>query len=397
LTNRSAFATMSRTADAVDKPDEYEEIAMDTKLNVHSYRVLGELPPLLINDAGEAVIDAKGFAERRKELYRTAVELQYGTQPPAPDALWVEVLYRGAKGDSYRIHARQGGKTLSFRVHLIRPADGSAHFPLIVDGDGCFFYAYDGDFVGIPRARGIGMALFDRTELAHDLQNEGRRQGPLYELYPEYTFGAIGAWAWGYARVVDAMLMLDIPNPDRIVFTGHSRGGKTALLAGVLDERAAIVNPNEACAGSTSCYRVEMEAEDRAGKICRSETGADLMKNFPFWMGEEMKKYVADPTTLPFDSHFLKAMVAPRVLFVSEAVHDIWSGPIGSLKTTLAAEEAFALLGKKENLYWYYRDGEHYHAAQDMEMLVNLMEHCFDGAPLHRDFFRRPFDLPENF
>ena len=44
-----------------------------------------------------------------------------------------------------------------------------------------------------------------------------------------------------------------------VTFTGHSRGGKTAALAGVLDERAAIVNPNETCAGSCALEITEIE------------------------------------------------------------------------------------------------------------------------------------------
>ena len=83
----------------------------------------------------------------------------------------------------------------------------------------------------------------------------------------------------------------------------------------------------------------------------RSETLADLLSKFDFWMGEGMQKYAECEAELPFDSHFLKAMVAPRTLFVSEAVHDIWANPIGSWQTTLAAGEAFKLLGAEDQLY----------------------------------------------
>ena len=40
------------------------------------------------------------------------------------------------------------------------------------------------------------------------MQGEGRRKGQLYDAYPDYTFGAIGAWAWGYSRCVDALEIL---------------------------------------------------------------------------------------------------------------------------------------------------------------------------------------------
>jgi hypothetical protein len=69
---------------------------------------------------------------------------------------------------------------------------------------------------------------------------------------------------------------------EYIAFSGHSRGGKTAMLAGVLDERASIVNPNATCAGSASCYRVHVKAEDDDGKVGPSETLDDLIRNFDF-------------------------------------------------------------------------------------------------------------------
>ena len=41
------------------------------------------------------------------------------------------------------------------------------------------------------------------------------------------------------------------------------------------------------------------------------------------------------------------------------------------------------------------RDGKHYHDVEDVEMLVNLIEHKFRGAPLSENFFRRPFEERE--
>ena len=46
----------------------------------------------------------------------------------------------------------------------------------------------------------------------------------------------------------------------------------------------------------------------------------------------------------------------------------------------------------KDNLYWYFRDGKHWHSVEDVEMLVNLIEHKFRGGGLSEKFFRRPFE-----
>jgi hypothetical protein len=77
-----------------------------------------------------------------------------------------------------------------------------------------------------------------------------------------------------------------------IAFTGHSRGGKTALLAGVLDERATIVNPNEACAGGCSNYRLVINAITEDGEEKPSEPISNIFHHFPAWMGKDLKEYI---------------------------------------------------------------------------------------------------------
>jgi len=367
---------------------------MNTKVKFTEYEVLGKLPDLFVCEDGTAVKTPADWNKRRTELWRTAVELQYGTLPPKPEFLEIQPLYL-AEISSYRIVTGRREKPVSFVMQVFKPHGELAEKPpVIVNGDACFGYWHNQDYLNAMLDQGVMFVCFNRTELANDIRGEGRRKGSLYETYPEYSFGAIGAWAWGYSRCVDALLKLELVNPEAIAFSGHSRGGKTAMLAGVLDERAAIVNPNDTCAGSCSCYRLRIKGIDQQGEEHRSEMLEDLWKKFGFWMGEGMGAYADDPASLPFDSHFLKAMVAPRTLFVSEAAHDMWANPLGSWQTTMAASEAFTFLGVPDNLLWYFRDGGHYHRVQDVQMLVNLIRHKVYGEPLHKDFFRRPFDAP---
>ena len=203
------------------------------------------------------------------------------------------------------------------------------------------------------------------------------------------------AWAWGYARCVDALEKLGYIDMDNIAFCGHSRGGKTALLAGVLDERAAIVNPNESGAGGAGCYRLELAAVDEGGHLCHNEKLADLLRNFPFWFSPEMAPYVGREEELPFDEHFLKALVAPRILLETDAASDIWANPVGSWQTALAAKEAFRFLGKEENMILVFRPGFHEHQSRDLQTLVNVMNAKIAGKPLCEDSFRLPFKATE--
>lgn len=361
-------------------------------IKIKEYEVLSKLPDLFTMDDGSKVRTAADWQKRRAEIYKTAVELQYGAVPPAPDSVKVETVYAtGRSRTQYRVISEVGGKQVVFTLYLFSPDVPDP--PVVVDGDFCFGYAFDEGFVNAFTDNGIALALFNRCELAHDVSSERDRSGQLYDACPGSEFGAIAAWAWGFSRVVDALTQIGGFNLDLISFTGHSRGGKTAMLAGVLDERAAIVCPNETNCGACGCYRTHTTALNEDGNEGRSERLADMVKNFPEWLGPRMKDYAEDEGSLPFDCHFLKALVAPRTLIVAEAGSDLWTNPVGSWQTSLAAKEVWKFLGCEENMLWYFRRGYHYHKVADVNMLVSVIKSKRDGTPLDTsDFFKLPFD-----
>ena len=367
-------------------------------IKITELKTLGELPDPFLKDNGKRIGGVEEWAERRKEIYKTAIELQYGTQPPVPEFLTVQPICERLGIEfyitSYRVITGTRKNPVSFLMYTFTPPH-EGPYPAVIDGDLCFRYVYDKEFIRTFTDAGIMLVMFARTELADDIRGKGRGCGPLYKTYPEYTFGALGAWAWGYSRCVDALEQLGIADKRSITFTGHSRGGKTAILAGALDERATIVNPNEACGGGCGCYRLAMKAITEEGSEEQSEDLAKLYRyEAGYWFGPELGDYVGREAELPFDSHYLKAMIAPRVLFVSEAASDIPANPVGSWMTTVAAREVFEFLGVPQNLYWYFRRGYHEHALQDVQMLVNLIKHRAEGEALSENFFCTPFKKP---
>ena len=362
-------------------------------IKVTEYKVLGELPDTFLKPDGTRASSIEEYEELKKEHYKSVVELQYGTMPPKPEFLTVQKMGKGRKSTSYRVTTGRKDFPVSFTMRVFLPQT-EEKCPVIVDGDLSFDYITDEGYLDAALDAGVGFAIFDRVELVPDVREAGRH-APLYDCYPEYTFGALGAWAWGYSRCVDALEQLDIIDNDWIAFSGHSRGGKTAMLAGILDERAKIVNPNETNAGSCSCYRIHMKAINEEGVEKRSETLAALLSKFDFWMGKDMQKYAECEEKLPFDAHFTKAMVAPRILLVGEAASDIWTNPIGTWMTTQAAGEVYKLYGKSENLFWYFRHGIHRHKPEDIKMLVSVIKHKRDGLPLNDEFYSTPFEEPE--
>ena len=181
---------------------------------------------------------------------------------------------------------------------------------------------------------------------------------------------ALAVWAWGYHRAVDALFQLDFVDQDCIAVVGHSRGGKAALLAGACDERIALTSANCSGAGGAGCFRFL-----GAG----SETLADVLHAFPHWMSPNLAQFAGREDTLPFDQHFLKALIAPRALLTTEALQDLWANPLGTWLTHLAGREAYRFLGVPDRMAIRVREGGHDHCTADWLALLDFCESVFRG------------------
>jgi hypothetical protein len=334
-----------------------------------------ELPDPFQFADGARVCTAEDWSRRRREIADLVVELEYGGMPPAPSATHLEELHTttmralaGARFMSCRVESGPERPFAFLLTLLIPPGDGP--FPVVLTGDACWRYvteAIAADVVG----RGMILAQFNRVELAPDIYRSERTSG-LYRVYPEGEFGALAAWAWGYHRCVDALGELAVADSARIAVVGHSRGGKTALLAGATDPRIALTAVNNSGAGGAGCYRWQGP---------ESETLADLLRGIPYWFGPHLGDYLGREAELPFDQHFLKALVAPRALLTTEALGDLWANPTGTWHTHCAAREVYRFLGAEERLGIWYREGGHQHGAADWRIFLDFMEWQLGDQP----------------
>ena len=95
---------------------------------------------------------------------------------------------------------------------------------------------------------GFGPERFDRSV-------EGKPEpGAVERAYPGVDGGTLAAWAWGASRMLDYLQTMPEVDGSKVVITGHSRCGKAALLAGAVDERFAMVNPNGSGCGGAGLY-----------------------------------------------------------------------------------------------------------------------------------------------
>ncbi|QJW89442.1 acetylxylan esterase [Spirosoma taeanense] len=150
-------------------------------------------------------------------------------------------------------------------------------------------------------------------------------------------WGVLAAWSWGLSRALDYFEKDKGINPKQIGIQGHSRWGKTALLAGALDSRWAIVFAS--CSGSMGA---SLEKRN-FGETIDNVAGAGEYH----WMAPNFIKYGGNWAAMPVDAHELMALIAPRPLFITGGTKDQWADPKGEFLACVGASPVYQLLGAK--------------------------------------------------
>ena len=350
-----------------------------------------ELPDPFVMNNGKRVKTVTDWKKRRDEIKAMMLYYQYGHMPPPPKNVTAKVLsseavYEGSAAKKHILLSMGPGKKIKVNVGIIIPK-GNGPFPVILKNDS--------DIFQVPIAeeivkRGYIVADYNRTDLAPDRKAD---VGPAQQAYPDYDWATLAVWAWGGMRVIDYLETLNVVDKEKIAFTGHSRGGKTALLAGALDERITLVAPNGSGCGGAGCYRFEGENSESLEQITNP-------KRFSYWFHPRFRDFADKETKLPFDQHFLKALVAPRALISTDALDDLWANPYGTQQSHRGAQPVFEFLGAAEKLGIYFRQGGHAQNEDDWRTLVDFADRIFFAKTSAggKNFDKLPFpDAPKPF
>jgi hypothetical protein len=119
------------------------------------------------------------------------------------------------------------------------------------------------------------------------------------------------------------------------------------------------------------------------------ERTKDLNTHFPHWFDANFSKYNEKEETMPFDSHMLMALIAPRALYVASAEGDQWSDPKGEFLGLVNAGPVFELLGRKslgtskmpaieqpimQDVAYHIRSGKHDVTAYDWDQYLKFAD-----------------------
>jgi hypothetical protein len=163
-------------------------------------------------------------------------------------------------------------------------------------------------------------------------------------------WGSLRAWGWGASRGLDYLETDPAVDAKRVGIEGVSRYGKAALVTMAFDQRFAVVLVGSSGEGGAKPHRRNF------GEAVETLTGSGEYH----WMAGNFLKYGTAESSfgsknandLPVDSHELLALCAPRPTFVSYGIAERgdanWLDHLGSYMATVAAGEAFRLLGAKD-------------------------------------------------
>jgi len=341
------------------------------------------LPDPLIFNNGQKVKTIKEWPARRKEILKTMTKEMYGTSPGRPGNIRFEVFDhdKNALGGKVTrkqvtVHIKENNREAKFDLLIYIPnktkhpvpaivginfignhavnadpgiklseawVESSKKSPCTVDGkatDACRGLNASQWPVDSILDAGYALVTMYREEIASDRKEEMFKTG-VQTLYPELqnredNFGTIAAWAWAMSRAVDYLETDKDINSKKIIAFGFSRLGKAALWAGATDPRFALVISNESGAGGDKQFHRGIGENIRR-----------LNTVFPHWFAQSFRKYMDKDTLLPFDQHFVLALIAPRPVYLAAAQDDKGSDPEGEFETAKAANTIYKFLGTK--------------------------------------------------
>lgn len=229
--------------------------------------------------------------------------------------------------------------------------------------------------------RGFAVVLLSAGSVVEDKLN-GDKTGIFKEMKLDKkpnSWGVLSAWAWASSNVLNYLTTREEFDETKVAIIGHSRGGKTALLASAMDERFYLTISN--CSGNSGA------ALSRGNK---GEKIKDIVTRFPYWFNQNYASYIEREDFLPFDQHQLIGLIAPRHCYVASASEDSWADPDGELMSCRLASQYYELFDvdgivlpktidndvsyNRGRIAYHRKTGKHSLTVEDWEMYMSYFD-----------------------
>ncbi|MEO1475550.1 MAG: alpha/beta hydrolase [Pseudomonadota bacterium] len=229
--------------------------------------------------------------------------------------------------------------------------------------------------------RGYAFANFYAGEIVPDRGEAGRQALQTFPAGADgrRPTGAIAAWAAGYFAAINALDADPRIDPSRTAVLGHSRHGKSALIAGAWDERIELIISHQSGTGGASLNR------QKPGESIRQIT-----RSYPHWFDPVYATYADRVQEMPVDQHMLVSLIAPRRLLLGNGRRDVWSDPNGAFRAARGASPAWNTFGKAglsqaglrdfdptDDIAFFLRPGGHGIVRADIDAFLAFLDASF--------------------
>ena len=337
--------------------------------------------PLTLKNGEKVTTAGQWWSERRPQIVADFNHAVLGEAPPnLPKVTWEITSNKlgtpGDPEDTRRLighvdNSRDPRITVTIDALLTTPAHAPGPVPVIIE------LAFAKDYAaalagttpsawggattdGSPTwqqqvlARGWGYAILSATSFQAD-DGAGLTEGIIGLMNKGQPrslddWGAMRAWAWGASRLLDFLETDPSVDAKQVGLMGHSRFGKTALVAMAYDPRFAIVYSSSSGEGGAKLYR------HNYGEPIENAASATEYH----WFDGNFLRYAGPltPGDLPVDNHELIALCAPRPVFIGAGAStgdgyanprgDAWADAHGMFLAEVAAGPVYRLLGRKD-------------------------------------------------
>lgn len=330
----------------------------------------------------------------KEEMLSEIITTEYGALPPKPDK--IECIEKTSPTSSFccgsatltpvECTCEIKGREFTFPFMASIPKSEGPHpFFVLIN-----FRSYVPDLY-LPAEEiidnGFAVLSFDYNDVTLDKNEyESGLCGVLFKNgeRKEYDCGKISMWAWAAQRILDWAETKPELDMSRAMVCGHSRLGKTALVAAATDNRFKLAYSNDSgCMGAAISRDKQGERKE---VICRV---------FPHWFTPKFNSMSSDESLLPFDQHYLLSSISPRFVLVGSAVEDIWADPESEMLNCVASSPVFekdgvkgfchnnryAKVGEKYfegNIGYHLRRGVHYFGREDWHRLMEFAKLKFN-------------------
>lgn len=310
------------------------------------------------------MLNESTFPSPHPAPHLAAVETLFGGFVRHDGVVQTQLMHRLAQSDrelqTWRVSVGSPA-WISWSLTVLWPRD-VPRCPVLLSPDGCWPHVLSSEALSAVLSQKTALAWFNRTELAFD-NDTGQRQGPVFEHWPELHSGCLAVWAWGLQCCVDALQQIQDERLSGIAVTGHSRGGKAALLAAALDARiAAVIAHNSGTLGAASLALPSPNAESLD----------QLAQRFPHWLGPDAQHAAVREQIAAIDApRVWLQSIAPRGLCLLQARDDLWANPAGTRHMSQLLRPHWP--GSPHRLQWHERTGGHAMTAADWDKAAHFV------------------------